>query len=82
MPAPSLAVAGRIGAAWGSAAVMIKVAVLRTWREALLAHDTLRHVGFSIFMVETAMEKVIVVEIGGSITQTGFWRQWSQPGVR
>lgn len=133
VPAPGLAAASWIGAAWGPAAVMIKVAVLvlfshhdngcmigpprsghrrvperppeilpkisgsvsfrsctsisayevlRAWREALLADDTLGHVGFSISMVDTAVEKVMVAEIGGSVTRTESWRRWSQPGVR
>lgn len=38
--------------------------VLRAWREALLADDTLGHVGFSISMVETAVENVMAGEIG------------------
>ena len=38
--------------------------VLRAWREALLVDDTLGHVGFSISMVETAVENVMAGEIG------------------
>jgi hypothetical protein len=41
--------------------------VLRAWREALLVDDTLGHAGFSISMVKTAVEKVMVAEIEGSI---------------
>ena len=44
--------------------------VLRVLHEALLVDDTLGHVGFSISMAKTVVEKVMMAEIGASVRRT------------